>query len=178
MKLSNICLIIISIFIITSCKRELPREAFIYDGIKFYPIYATDYEDKDGNLDYIMSSYITDQYDTLLTANQKFYKISEASLPEVHKLTEKYLAELSDKNNDDSFAAHNFFRQYIGYTENDQKFVYVNLLNFYLEGHEDDGCPIIITVFLHTPIIKPEYGYAGYVIINLDKGQGVKYFLR
>jgi hypothetical protein len=103
-----------------------------------------------------------------LKSNQVFAKVTDKDMTIAKHILENLIDSCQKNNNINPKSIDCYFRQYIGYKENDQNYVYINLCAFYNEKSTKSGL-IISDCYLNSVLSTPERGYAGHVIINMGE---------
>ena len=105
-----------------------------------------------------------------LKSDQTFAEVSDKDMTIAKRILENLIDSCQRTDNIKPKSIDYYFRQYIGYKENERNYVYINLCAFYNEKYVDLGLGMLISdCYLNSVLSTPERGYAGHVIVNMDE---------
>lgn len=106
---------------------------------------------------------------------KNFYKVSKSMFSRSHNIVDSLIK--SERNSNVSHRPHSisdYFIQYVGYTEGNKHYVYVNLSTFITNQYLKSG--LVLTQDLDNDLyLDKDAGYAGYIIIDIQNNNVLKY---
>ena len=152
--------------IIVGCKQEKKNDEDIY---KPYKIYAIDFQGGNSKDICMDKKQIFHKKISCLKSGQIFFEVSKDEMI-IAKQILLGLIDSCQKTKNDSICPKPidyYYRQYIGYTEENHRYVYINLCAFYVEQLTKSTL-LISDCYLNSVLTTKERGYIGHVIIDID----------
>ena len=135
-----------------------------------YKVFASDFDHNNSKDICLRQKQLYHKGKYFLKSNQTFVKVSDKDMTIAKRILENLIDSCQRIDNIKPMSIDCYFRQYIGYKENERNYVYINLCAFYNERYSKSGLGVVISdCYLNSVLSTPERGNAGHVIINMDE---------